>query len=1254
MKTRTGNTLKLIFLILLFLGAIFCATKAYNDLIYDNEYSKTIEVKAVKLDSTKVYLFTKSAYPSLSKDTLLIPIKQENYPDSLCTLYFDRAKAEWSLLLSERIRKSDTSYLGPNPFYPWCCNFDNTPFFFQAGTVIKEGTLTTPKGIRFNYTTGSIFQRIHIKLRKEADSCYLYTNVAFLGDRYPVSRKKDKFEINFCHHIDTTKSRYVFAFPFLNENLKPDRYHLTVSNDKKQIEYENMRYQQSKQLPIPTFNDDLLPNIFNTFEPRQSKQVETVSFPVNNIQFELRDDYDGKSKYLLKAILSILVVMTTFFLYLLNKLYNKYPQKRNFEKKAQASILSMQIILNCIILLGFPLLIIQTKYHPERLLCYLLFILALNLNWTWVFNYLKSFFHLFKGFFENQVRLSYLAIAACLVGTIFLIDLRVDSERLFGIPILTITKGLFILIPFVALPDNHKKIIGIQTHYLLVILVASLITCFSEDLATLIFTLFAIFLILLIEKKAINRIFSFLGKKSSILLRSTRKVSPSLLVLIIMTIGILFVIFLFSGSLYDLLESTKSLSSKRYRLVSTVFYPNDSDLLGKSESARQTIAQHIYILKAAYTNFELIPNFNQVIMPTWRTTFFSDYGVLWSFKLGGYWFLTLYFGAILLLSHYIIVLLVLINRKITIKDGSKVVFGEQLTIILNLLLALLLIQYVYSFLSNLWVLPLTGQSPGVLCPSYIEIISHAILVNFLYVFIQDKEKKSSNDKQYYTKAIKSNSFIYFIFLLSMLALVVQIYRVNSLGDEMTWKKGDKTKQEKGSKTKQAEKPIMLEPYYDKLSKEELITKAKSLDIESEKAEFNQLLRHFYGSSGESTSFTTSVTKIKKATSIDSLTKRQEKQITKGPLLIKKKLNNRNVETITDPVYSGCLPSSNTINFELQKKLNLKLKKWADTINNFSTKHRLVTGAILVAKNNGEITASASFPMLYNETKFHLKYRESKVCEKLDFPFKYVYNPSYVNAAEISHFPASIVKPLLAYTGLKMIPNDDALAQKKINKVIGESDNKLTLDILRVISNIDGGIDTLKAIQQEDFGIHNFKDLTQQNIKNKNNEILKSYAIGMQNKLIFKNIVQAYTRIKQGKKIVYSYEKEKIIANPSVIFLPDTVLTRLYKAMKLPLQRGGTAEIVGKGLEKYKIDYSNFLAKTATGQIYESKDNQTSAFILVTDSLTIGIQLFGILPPNKSNLSAKDLFIKVLDVLTEQKALISPISFVPKKKQSIQG
>lgn len=1184
---RVRNIKLIILTIILILCALY-AIKAYTDIMVNNEYSRSIAAKALKLQKNKVYLFSTTLTILANADTIIIPIENKNFPDSLCYLFYENG--EWIVKLSNNIRNNNKE-TSSNPLFPWCCTQAHDPSFFSKGSTINEHHLLNT-GIKFNYYSGTPADRLAIKLYKEDDNYFLSSNLQFLDNTYPISKTGNNLiEVNFCNYADTIDNKFVFSFPFLGKGSKPERFLLNINKDSIFLSNSNAKI-----------------------------NIKQSSFVINNIKFRLKENYNGIIQFMLFSVYIFILIVSLYNLYRLFLFYNKLPH-RNLIIKEQTNIVTLRLLFNCIILLSYPLLIIQTKSTPDRLYIYSALVLCLNINWVGLFSYVKTKYN-FANINSYLRKISQKTVATLIflliTITVILIILFGNYECLFGIPVLHITKVLYVLLPF-TLNSGLVKWIGrnravkklnINIAYLLIIGLSAIIVIVSKDFATPIFTLLALFFITILQKENL----SFIWDNAK---RNWKSVSFFAVIVFI-------IFYLNRENIFSWYHS------KVYRFSSTLFMPDSDFFKSVSEQSKQAVAQQVYLLKASFTDFNIVPNFNEAILPTFKTTFFSDYSVLWSFKIGNYPFLIIYFSILVYLSYCIITLLIILNKKIPLHNGKMVSYNSKMVLIFNVLLSLFLVQYIYTFLSNLWLLPLTGQSPGILCPSIFELIFHTAFINALYFFIDKRsiiEDMPTKLPTVYTKIRKKAIIPIIILFMASLGLVgLQSSRIIRLDDEMKLS-------------------IPKINVTERLSQDSLEYYARIAFKDDDISKFRMLHNQFYDNNNLGVnSYQLTLSFINFNTNSDSLLSNRKRIIptrdhdffTYNKTINAVQFNHNNA--INNVFYSGFPIKSNTINYSLQKELNISLKNWAERINS-SINYQMVSGCVIVAKNNGEIASSASYPFLFNENKYHIQYIEDSIRKIVDFRFKYHTVNEYINFAEYDAMPGSIVKPLLAYCALKLLPkNNSALSAKSLNFFIGKSDPKIAYRLFKELSN--NKIETLKEMYQNEFNLSQFYDLDNINLYTKNDKTLKSYAIGQQNKLTFKDVVQAYTRIKTGKKIVYTYVANSVKLIDSLTLETDK-LKVLQTAMTYPL-KNGTANNVGYELRRKKIDYSNFLAKTGTAQFFgtDINRNKTSSFILVTDDYTIGIQLFGILPQNEKlgGSSARHLFINLISTLTNYEIL----------------
>ena len=575
------------------------------------------------------------------------------------------------------------------------------------------------------------------------------------------------------------------------------------------------------------------------------------------------------------------------------------------------------------------------------------------------------------------------------------------------------------------LEKNKKQSTEVQQHesffygkelfiYVILLFVAIVLGKFTDDFATPLLTFFAMIMIALMRDG--KNIGKWIVSKYEKINENRKRWFWIIPISLIFIFGILK-----GGNL--LREEIIEYDSKYYRIFSSVIdFPDNENVINADESSRQTVAGQIMLLNSIDGKFT--PDFNTVILPSWKSVFFSDYGVLWSFKIGNCLFIVLYFCVIVAISYSLISLLIILNKPTAI--GKYFLFSDS----------------------------------AFYCSKYIN--------------------------------------------------------------------------------------------------------------------------------GNSTLF----------------------------------INNK--------YYGGCPPDAETVDFKLQEKLNRELEAWASEINK-NAGFKMVAGSILVAKNTtGEIQASASFPLMYNENDYHVLHKKAELNNDLKkykvgatdetVEIKFSKEANYINFAESDMMQGSIVKPLLAYyylaSGLPYSEND-------LNALLGYSNNQIAEKLFRNLFEKNDYFNKADSVYRNDFGFSVYNNGFEKD------KAYVSHAIGQQQKLIFKDIVQAYIRIKEGKNVKLSYKK----SNTSFenLSLNDVQLDILRNAMKVCL-KNGTAKDIGK---KTGTSNKEYLAKTGTAEIFRDKtktQNRTSAFIVVTDQYTVGIQLYGVVQGNETGLHAKDLFIQIIEIL----------------------
>jgi len=1221
-NNTTFNNAKLVVITLLFVSSLIYAFSAMMSIVYNSEYSRTLSFQSLKLDKSKKYLFNKEYKVSGSENTVVIPMGRVNMPDSLCTLYYDK---EWKLKLTDNLRKNNKDSTQGTIFFPFCRLDEqiNNKFVWFHNSIKKTPTQNNLlKGIRFN--NASDRDPFVIKIEEKNNEYFLSKGLAFFKNRnVPITNEKKNFvELDFCINGDVFgDSKYIFSFPFFGSQNQPERKNIIIENN--YIKY----------------NETVKPIAHDIF-----------TFSVNNCVFQLKNNYSSTVKYI---VLPLLVLMIAFFSWhMLIRLYTltskeQNPRQKNLIKVEQFNILSLRILFNCIILLGFPILLLKAQESEIRLGLIAFAVFVLNINWINVINWLTKkvnidnrIFHIISSF-----------IVFVVVGIVAFFTM---NELVCGkLPVLKATAIVFIFLPFAvslfpeirlidtikqrlssadtehvnkAVRDDSVKELKFNLKcYAALIISVGIIAFRSKDSATFIFTSLSLFLILIINfKQNIQRVWNFL---------KTSSLKEKILYAVVVIIIVFFCYLLY-----------KFFGEKIYRLFSIFLFPDNRwfNQFPNLESSRETIAGQIFLLNSVDSNIK--PEFNTIILPEFKSVFFSDYAVLWSFKIGAWFWFYLYAGVLLMLSYTILSLLIIFNKPIKLKTEKKSFYHQQVVFGLSLLLSLMLVQYMYTFFSNFWATPLTGQSPGLLSPAYSEYIFHIILINYLYVYLVSSIKARHNtilidndikSAIYYIPA-KFNTLV---FLIIGFALFVWFLfsQQNKIKDYIN---SDKTDIEK--KTNEMSWKIEYGDDLDSLNnleKDTLLVSAHKCykKIEGnpeEKRKFRNYLLAYYQSDNQNKKYRITTDYMKNNTNIDSIASIKDNVLLKEADVrsYSKYVNGNPTLFINNKYYGGCPSDAETVNFELQGKLNKELENWAVKINS-KKGFQMVAGSIIVAENkSGYILASASYPLIYNENPYHILYENKKLNNILDnykigttteeIVIKYD-NPKYINFSESDILPGSIVKPLLAYCGLQFLPMN--YSQSWLNNFLGWSNNEKAEEIFTDLFVKGNYFEPAKNVYDTEFG-NKFSPYTKQY-----NELKKAlpltHAIGQYQKLRFTDIVQAYMRIKTGRKIKLSYEKKEDL-NFDTLSLDNEQLGKLRTAMCA--LRNGTAMDVGNTLKRKGVSIDNFLAKTGTAQIGKNVNyNRSSAIIVVGENITVGIQLYGVVPKNDDGLSAQYLCNELL-------------------------
>lgn len=1204
---------------MLFAGSLLYACRIAFQMIFTSEFTHSIKAEGVILQEGKVYVLSTQERISLGSDTILLPVSNLKLPDSLGFLYFDK---EWKLKVGRNtLPGHEFEHIGNQPFSAWCCTQGAEIKHFETGKILDESQLIKP-GIKWNHHFGLPVDRIKINLKKENGKTYLTGNFAFLNTSYSIRNKtEDVFELDFCSRMDSTDfGKEIFSFPFLDSNQQPSRYYLRfrgsalsiLDEDKKELE-------QFVKLP------------------------EQIA--VNNVLFSISKAISNVSVVLIFVYMLMLVFFSVRLLWQL-KISNEKLEPLNLISQQNKYFIGIRIVLNCILLLGVPLFLFRIRIDMEnsKILGVLLATLALNLSFLEFWLYLNiKFPRLCKCFmripgrgavFFKRNRIVSIGclifFAVVYIASLVFIMKKANYEKFYIFPVIHLARILLLLIPvfFHFLYQIKPSVRKWPFFYQFICVgVAIILAGKTNDVATGLFVVLSFALYYVVGSKR-KRVRLFMGGA--------------------FIVGIL-IFIVFSEKFNDYGGEN---GDKLYRITALYHLPDYEGVVDVGLQNRETVAQQLYILKAVFQSMSVFPNIDQSIIPVWRTTFFSDYGLLWSLKLGGLFFLFLFTSAAVFLVYFAFFLLISVLRPYKLISGGGVFYPLLQERILSFFLSFLIVQYVYTFLANLWVLPLTGQCPGVLSPSLMEILFHALFINLFALFLRKREISSVESKVSFfyidewqqvkkgfyflisvlfqrkreisNKESKGSFFFYinewrrvrklFYFLLAMIALIasIQLWRVVCLEDSIVV--NPKSNREGSGELGIHDTMDLKKKAIDAILNKDIATYRVCLELFRKRSNDIERGKPF------------SVNKIMSASMLDSI---RPIKVEKG-IYLKKKLNGNVVTVIDDPYLSGFPPGKvEPGNVDIQRFLNQMLSQWASRIDSFSGNWNLKSASVLLVKNNGQMVAGGSYPFVYNISDYHEFYLKSKGANS-NSTGRDGWG-SYFNYADLDFAPASTIKPLLAFAYLKAKQgNPEPGYERLLGEHLGISNATLAEKHLREL--LGGDYQRLNNIFSDDLALNYYRPSDSVRIMEarRNKKELKDWATGLKNVVRFRDLVQAYLRIKQNRKIEIHYGKQGGEGSTEVLLSDTLKLALLHRAMRQSLElKEGTAIEVGDALSADSIPIGGFLCKTGTSGLGKGQENSDSYIILVMKGYTIAIHLKGVLPSIGSRLMASNLLAKIV-------------------------
>lgn len=901
-------------------------------------------------------------------------------------------------------------------------------------------------------------------------------------------------------------------------------------------------------------------------------------FEVGEYLFQINSRY---TIFEIVSVICFLLILSLFQIFFVREyLRSQVPTVEAF--------IAVRLLLNCLAFLSIPLYLMALSITANRLL-YLICLIGLNASY-WM---PKRFLHNFNF----KLTLGKSVTVSILLGVLgVLIFLFTSNESLFGIPVLHVQK--FIILGLIYLTnvrqlENYKY--GYWFRLIFILAVSTLLSLVTSDFGSLIYVAIAFLSVEIIKK--------------TVPLKAV----------------ILFALFSFSMILvfYNITDNAFA-DRKFYRIVAPYTAPDSEHLSDANQADRETFSSLHLIQKNLLD--DKLPEMNKIVIPSaMRSTSFSDFAFFWSLIFGKQVFATLFFPVQILLIYHLAFLLFISIRPIKInKFKAFILPATREAEFVRFLLAFSIVTFIYPVLSNLLLVPLTGQSFPCLSISIIEIIFLMLfLIAIESIFTNPDYVVDTEAVEYrYIDLLKSLNFTILVLIIAFVsATLIKGYFVKNNPANYSWQKTadefNNSGNEESFQINQADlKKRALE--YIEADKWTSLSRKKKTHLKN-LASFYYLQKPYNQVRFESSFFQNSVESVSNQINLDSIfsVKRTLVSGQRHPFgevfSFFQQVNGKNRLAYTNDFYASIPLNVESIDADLTAKLSEALSRHIGKIGLNSN-----IGSILIINNEtGGIIANSTYPLLAD-----------------------------INSNEIHYNTGSLKKIVLAYAALSIDPNykHKNFNGKSFADFIKFSDDGYAASLLKDLmqKHEQQFAQTLK----EDFGV----PLTSQTQDayfdrkpdpsmyfkplDRKNEIYR-YSIGQQKPYQFINVVEWYARIAAGKKISLHYgsksnsEKGLSISSVDMNFLRDSMNGVLS---------GGTANIVGDSLRNNSIGLDGFIAKTGTAESSSQQYNTSSSIIIANPKVTIGIMLKGKIPSNSQNLAAKNLMSLIIPILKEYRVL----------------
>lgn len=1139
----------------------FYAAYSIQQMVFVNLAPLSLQCVGVLLDPEKAYTIGNIDRDSNHELVIDFPQGKGIMPEILGRLFFNGAAGEFQLKTADKILDPGQD-ITSNPLLPFVRTVSSGRF--QESTYFGPNKFIPEVdlrgGVRFNSPAGNLSSGMSVRIFDFGGNTYAVTQSEEIGTKYQIEANRSNTFSVICNQYIASSHQRIFYF----ENTADSTCDFTI-----------------EVLPGSPFSYS-----YTVTDGRNtvvsSGDSQRPLFQVGSYLFEISPTYNMRDLAFL--VITLLLIGCFQIVFIKGVLRSPSPALR--------SIITFRALLNCVVFLSVPLFLLSLKYTNNRQ-WYLFLLIALNVSYVFNGPYFSSV--LSKLRFPNP-RMLFFGLIAVLIFLLPFVYFFAANENVLGVPVLHIQKAAVLGLVFLTGGQRFQRSsFSTWGRIALIVGYSVSLSLLTSDIGSFLYTCLALLLVELVNKSI-----------------SPRLVSAYLLALIV---G-LSIFYNYTDDFFT--------DRKFYRIVAPYVSPDSEKLLRSTEADRETYSSLFLIQKALVAGS--LPGMNSLQVPLpMRSTSFSDYAVFWSLAFGKGLFGMLFAITVLFILYELTFLLFISIRPVRINAGEAFVLPmSREAEFVRFLLAFALITFTYPVLSNLLLVPLTGQSFPCLSISILEI---GFLVVFLYpvtaVFINRKHIERNTTIAYSYPDVRRHvrlAFSIFIFLFGF-GCGLKLLATRDEPTAYAWPRG--------AESDQSTIPIL--PTGDTDS---LILQARTIVGENtwrtigknKKAELRELASRYYTGQPyrfirfESKYFQNTDEMVFSRMDLGSVFT-DKRELVSGPVhpfgsVFRnwQRINGKERPVYTNDYYASIPTFSNSINKDLTAELSKELKDTLDTIGVSSN-----VGAIVVLDNrNGAIVANSSFPLNGN-----------------------------TNANETYYFIGSLKKVLLAYCALVIDPRYRYRVYngKSFTEFLRWSDDVYAASLLRDI--MIGHPAQFEAVLLQDFGIPLVSNARQDGYfdqkpdlawfsmpLDRKNELYR-YSIGQQKPYPLITAVEWFSRIAGRKKIRASYSISGVrLFEP--IQISEEEWNSLQQALNSTLT--GTAAIVRDSLDRNRISTSTLIAKTGTAESEHGNYNSSSSFVLASPDYTIGIMLKGRIPFNSQNLAAKNLAAKIVPILAKYKVL----------------